>query len=609
MCNTTPQTKMGIIPHRIESVRCLLGDFSSAWDEWSGRNLYVEGPSSKEQTDEYAPPEVLFQGPDWFPFFGENPFSYDSWSIGVVALEMLLGTPNVFSVDQRTTALLANRLKKEGASPQDIRRALYLAALSQFCIYVPTESEGKSWPLRRGDPLHDVNVVKNKCTLTDFHSALRARDPLGTGFNEDSNTLLHLVWRLLDWDPRERLSASGALEHPYFKDNDNGFRNWNPVFLHTKLIDDNAVFGVQDKALEHQTLDPRYDISSDTAIISEFICPKCGKVFADHNSCQRHARSRRHAQFCNYDRHLLPQCLNAHSMLPTHPFSGYCDIQGRRNTIEDFHTVHLEPTHQFYGVFDGHLGNLASKYAASSFYHEIEECLSNVDGISSLPNWKEDVTSKIERSFEDLHQGIIKAVTSSPGGVMDESGTTATILHVTELAIIMANVGDSRAIMSKWLMDEKGNQQLTAMQLTVDHIASSKEERIQIIERGGFVSESGGVDRVNGNLAVSRSLGDIKLAPFLSRTPHVFAMTKNEAYDQCGRTEMTEDSNLPCFIILASDGLWDVLSNQEAVDLAWQIIKENKNGTGYQEAAEVLTQESYVRGSLDNIGVCVVAIM
>ena len=78
---------------------------------------------------------------------------------------MLLGTPNVFTVDQRTTALLSNRLRKEGASERDIQRALYLAALSQFCIYVPTESEGKSWPLRRGDPLHDVNVVKNKCTL------------------------------------------------------------------------------------------------------------------------------------------------------------------------------------------------------------------------------------------------------------------------------------------------------------------------------------------------------------------------------------------------------------------------------------------------------------
>ena len=96
---------------------------------------------------ECSRPEVLFQGVSWAPFYRDNPFSYDSWSIGVVvsayprkvgksvvlssveysnfifiylhlynkALEMLLGSPNVFSVDQRTTALLTNRLKKRGS--------------------------------------------------------------------------------------------------------------------------------------------------------------------------------------------------------------------------------------------------------------------------------------------------------------------------------------------------------------------------------------------------------------------------------------------------------------------------------------------------------------
>ncbi len=88
------------------------------------------------------------------------------------ALELLLGTPNIFSVDQRTTALLTNRLTKGGASKLDIQRALYLAALSQFCIYVPTV-DGLNWPLRRGDPLYDVNVVKEKCTLKVRISAIQ----------------------------------------------------------------------------------------------------------------------------------------------------------------------------------------------------------------------------------------------------------------------------------------------------------------------------------------------------------------------------------------------------------------------------------------------------
>ena len=77
MCKTT-QTKRG----RIDALRCILGDFSSGVDEFCSRNLYTNGPSSHEQTNEYAPPEVLFGS--WMPFFRDNPFSYDSWSIGVV---------------------------------------------------------------------------------------------------------------------------------------------------------------------------------------------------------------------------------------------------------------------------------------------------------------------------------------------------------------------------------------------------------------------------------------------------------------------------------------------------------------------------------------------
>jgi len=153
--------------------------------------------------------------------------------------------------------------------------------------------------------------------------------------------------------------------------------------------------------------------------------------------------------------------------------------------------------------------------------------------------------------------------------------------------------------MSQW----SNGGDITAIQLTVDHVASSAAEQKEIIDRGGFISQSGGIDRVNGSLAVSRSLGDIKLAPFLSQTPHILALKKEEALEQCGRKY-----TLPCFIILASDGLWDVMRNKEAVDLAWQVIKKNTSGTAYQEAAAVLTQEAYVRGSSDNIGVCVLAI-
>ena len=276
-------------------------------------------------------------------------------------------------------------------------------------------------------------------------------------------------------------------------------------------------------------------------------------------------------------------------------------------------------------VFDGHMGNLASKYAASSFYGEVEQRLSSVDHNinTDQSNWKEIVEVDLIQSFEDLHGGIVRALASSPGNVMDESGTTATILYVTELAVVIANVGDSRAVLSHWNHDANGHEGVAAMQLTEDHVASSPDEQVQIKDRGGFISKAGGIDRVNGSLAVSRSLGDVKLALFLSRVPHVFALTKKEVYDKCRKQpdeivneesvnkvpNISSNHNHPCFIILASDGLWDVMSNQEAVDMVVHVIgTNNESSTGFQEAAELLTHEAYVRGSSDNIGVCVVAI-
>jgi serine/threonine protein kinase len=206
------------------------------------------------------------------------------------------------------------------------------AALSQFCIYNPLREPNQDWPYRDGDPLQLSSMVKESCTMKDFRFALQARDPLGIGFDSSSDTLLHLIWQLLAWSPSRRITPAAALKHPYFT---------NDESLDTVAGEHNA--------LESQMLDPRMDFNA-SDVIDEFRCPKCGRVFGDWMSCQSHAVGRKHANFCDYDRSNLPTCLNAHSMLPAHSFSGYCDIQGRRNVIEDFHAIHLLPPQQFYGT-------------------------------------------------------------------------------------------------------------------------------------------------------------------------------------------------------------------------------------------------------------------
>jgi Protein kinase domain len=71
-------------------VHCVLGDFSSAWSLLIDRNLYTQGPSRFEQSDEYAPPEAIFGN-----VYNRSELSpaFDSWSIGILALEMVRHLP------------------------------------------------------------------------------------------------------------------------------------------------------------------------------------------------------------------------------------------------------------------------------------------------------------------------------------------------------------------------------------------------------------------------------------------------------------------------------------------------------------------------------------
>ena len=156
----------------IPTIHCRLGDFSSGWDRYTSSMLYTKGPTSGEQTDEYAPPESFFAGALDTPFDEEKPQSYDSWSIGVLALELLLGTPNVFSVDQRTNAVLTYKMKRAKATDQEIANALYLAALSSFCIYIPstTPADGGIHPPTLHKVSHIILVVYNFVCVFPFFS-------------------------------------------------------------------------------------------------------------------------------------------------------------------------------------------------------------------------------------------------------------------------------------------------------------------------------------------------------------------------------------------------------------------------------------------------------
>ena len=131
------------------------------------------------------------------------------------------------------------------------------------------------------------------------------------------------------------------------------------------------------------------------------------------------------------------------------------------------------------------------------------------------------------------------------------SGATAVCAIMTGDKIIVANAGDSRAVLCR-----SGH----AVPLSFDHKPVQDREMRRISQAGGFITEANGHHRVNGNLNLSRSLGDSKYK-------------QNEGLGWAeqilsGEPDILEESinfDTDSFIALACDGVWDVMTNEELV--------------------------------------------
>ena len=165
-------------------------------------------------------------------------------------------------------------------------------------------------------------------------------------------------------------------------------------------------------------------------------------------------------------------------------------------------------------------------------------------------------------------------------------GTTAVAALVGTRMISVANCGDSRAILCR-----NG----VALPLTDDHKAAREDETARVEAAGGQILFWNGV-RVMGLLAVSRAIGDHSLRPYVIPEPEVTVLRRNAADEM---------------LIIATDGLWDVMSNQEACTLAKKcLIRARQRGSSRQNAARVaatvLTRAAVDRGSRDNVTVVIV---
>ncbi|XP_059631009.1 probable protein phosphatase 2C 2 [Cornus florida] len=241
----------------------------------------------------------------------------------------------------------------------------------------------------------------------------------------------------------------------------------------------------------------------------------------------------------------------------------YClaSKKGKREVMQDGYGVMLDvlgdPKQAFFGVIDGHGGCAAAEYVAENLGKNIVKALAEEDEIEAAIRGGFLVTDK-----EFLSQGVT-------------SGACVASVLLKDGELHVANAGDCRVVLSK-----KG----MANALTSDHRLSREDERFRIENSGGFVHCRNGVWRVNGSLAVSRAVGDLHLKEWIISEPEI---KKLPLTSHCE------------FLIIASDGLWDKVNDQEAVDV---VLRE----TDSLKSCRKLVDLSSSRGNIDDITVMVI---
>ncbi|VFQ59564.1 unnamed protein product [Cuscuta campestris] len=275
--------------------------------------------------------------------------------------------------------------------------------------------------------------------------------------------------------------------------------------------------------------------------------------------------------------------------VPSIRSGSFSDI-GPRRYMEDEHVrIDNLPAHlgslftlpnpsAFYGIFDGHGGAEAAAYVrknAIRFFFKDAHFPQTCDNIDD-PVFLGELESCLRRGFllADLALADERSVSTS-------SGTTALTALVLGRLLMVANVGDCRAVLSR-----KGE----AFDMSQDHRPNCSGERRRVEALGAFVDDG----YLNGVLSVTRALGDwdMKL-PRGSPSPLT-------AEPELKQILLTEDDE---FLIIGCDGIWDVMSSQQAVSLVRRGLRRHDDP---EQCAKDLVTEALRLKTFDNLTVIVV---
>jgi serine/threonine protein phosphatase PrpC len=264
-----------------------------------------------------------------------------------------------------------------------------------------------------------------------------------------------------------------------------------------------------------------------------------------------------------------------------------CGMQGWRKRMEDSHIADLDVGGKgifVFGVFDGHGGKEVAQWVKKNFSNELSknsnfksgnyqkaliENFLRMDNLMEEPQGKLDLKEESkrakledevankdkEKNKTDLFRSLFDPKAQEDCDVAMYTGCTATVCLLDDKFAYFANAGDSRIVISK-------NGKAYAM--TEDHKPENEEERKRIYKANGFVSDG----RVNGNLNLSRSLGDLEYKKNKKIPQEEQIITAYPEITNCSLSDVD-------FIFLGCDGVYDCLTNQEVVDFISTRLKSN----------------------------------
>ncbi|KAL0396982.1 UNVERIFIED_CONTAM: protein phosphatase 2C 16 [Sesamum calycinum] len=293
--------------------------------------------------------------------------------------------------------------------------------------------------------------------------------------------------------------------------------------------------------------------------------------------------------------------------IPIKMFIGDRGIDGINQTLSQL-------TSHFFGVYDGHGGSQVANYCRDRVHlalvEELNNCNNDMMKGTALDTrqvqWEKVFTSCFAKVDEEVGGNVSTFEPIAPETV----GSTAVVAVVSSSHIIVGNCGDSRAVLYR------GKE---AIALSIDHKPNREDEyaRIEHLEARSY----NGMDTVFSAFLQCRGLllscflinafyllwlpCDRYLKPWIIPEPEVMFVPRARE-DEC--------------LVLASDGLWDVMTNEEVCEVARKriLIWHKKNGTNplanrgqgvdpaAQAAAEYLSNLAIQRGSKDNISIIVV---